>query len=880
MLLAAISSDPRGRSIVGDLIEEWHERPAGWSRDLWYWRECVLLAVRGRSVRGTPAGRAGERVRRALGFGALLPLEDLRHALRGVARAPFLTGVTVLALAVGVAAPTVMYALLVGVTRPLPVPEPEALVHVGRRYTESIVRGADVAWLRPLLEETRRGEGSLHAVGAFSLAQHDLSGEEGFPERRRGAAVTPDVFPTLRVEPALGRGITESDVERVGAEPVVVISDALWRERFGADPGVLGRHVRVDGRPHTVVGVMARGFAFPDDTDVWRPLDSSTSGVRTSAELVGRLSDSGSLEAVRERVEALMAGLRETGVVATDARVTLAAQPWGERSIDGNGRRMLRVMVLVVSFVLVIACANVMHVLLARALGRQQSTALRLALGAGRWRVVRQQWIEAAVLAMMGGVMGLGIAFVGVRALAAGMAPRLTWWMEIRLDLAVLAFAVALVAFAALITGLAPALQAMRLGGSRALLSSGGRRGTVGRVTSRVTGGLVVAEVALACTLLVLAGLLTRGALRNLEVVDGVDGASVLTASYALRAERYGGTDELISFHRTLVEEAAARPDVHAAAVSSHLPGVYAPMESVELEGVVYERSEDRPTTHVVRISPGFLNALGVAPLRGRDLSWSDGADEGAVALVNEPFVQRHLQGVDPLGLRIRVGARAGSADPGVWATVVGIVPSLGLDNGRDFDDTGVYLPLTYAPPRSAHLLLRAARGIRPETLVPAARAAAARLDSDLALTDTSPLNETIAATRDMERLFATLFGVFGLSGLVLAAVGLYGLLAFTVRRRVRELGVRSALGARPHTLVWTAIRGSTVQIGVGLVIGVGLAVVVAPLLGTLFMGYDPRDPVAYGAVAATLLLTGVVATLGPARGASSVDVAEVLRAE
>ena len=284
--------------------------------------------------------------------------------------------------------------------------------------------------------------------------------------------------------------------------------------------------------------------------------------------------------------------------------------------------------------------------------------------------------------------------------------------------------------------------------------------------------------------------------------------------------------------------------------------------------------------THVVHVSPGFVDALGVAPVRGRDLSWLDGGEGDIAALVNEPFVRERMRDVEPIGARIRVGARAVDAEPGAWATVVGVVPSLGLDNGRDFDDTGIYLPITLAPPRSAHLLLRAGPGTGPEALAPVARGVAARLDPDLALTGTGSLDEAIAATRDMESLFATLFGFFGLSGLVLAGVGLYALMAFTVGRRVRELGVRSALGAGPRALMWTAVRGGAAQIGAGLVIGVGLAAVIAPALGTLFMGYDPRDPAAYWAVASTLLATGLAAILGPARRASSVDVAEVLRAE
>lgn len=885
ILRAALPTDRRGESILGDLLEDWHERPAGIRRRLWYWRECLRLAARyARVPPRLPGGPPQHGGRGRAGRGSLLAFDDLRQSIRQAARAPLVTVVTVLALGVGVAAPTVMYALLVGVTRDLPVPDPDALVHVGRRFTPTIIRGADVAWLRPFLATDGTAEGVLESVGAFSIAQHDVSGEEGFAERRRAAAISPGVFTTLSVEPVLGRGITEGDLGGNADEPVVVVSDALWRERFDADPGVLGRTLRIDGRRHVVVGVMPRGFAFPDDTELWVALDPFAPAPGRSAELVGRLAPSGSLAALQQRTGSVMEGLRDEGVVAPDGRATLAAEPWSNRGIDANGRRLLAVMVLVVSFVLVIACANVAHLFLARALSRRRSTAVRLALGSGRWRVVRRHLVEASVLSLLGGTVGIAIAAVGVRLLAAGMAPRLAWWMEIRLDPAVGAFAAGLVLLAALLTGIVPAVQASRSAGVPVLQGApGSGRATSGRGIRRVTGALVVAEVALACTLLVVAGLLTRGALRNLEADRGFDTTTVLAASYDLRPDEYPSTAEVGAFHRRLLEDVGDRPDIVTAAVTSHLPAIFSPMESIEIAGRVYQRPEDRPTTHVVRISPGFLDALGVAPVRGRDLDWTDG-DEGALGiLVNEPFVRQHLDGQDPLGTRIRVvgrGSPSVEAAPGAWGTVVGVVPDLGVDNGRDFDDTGIYLPLMDAPPRSAHLLLRAGPGAAVEALTAGVRTTMAELDPDVALRDMDSLGGRIAATRDMERLFAQLFAFFGLCGLILAGVGLYALMAFTVGRRIKELGIRAAVGARPAALVWTTVRSGVLQISAGVAIGLGLGALVAPLFGTLFMGYDPGDPVAYVTVALTLIATGSIATLGPARRASSVDLAEVLRGE
>jgi predicted permease len=833
------------------------------------------------------AGRsAPERGRR------FLPIQELREGARRALRAPFASVLTVLALGVGIAAPTVMYSLLVGVTRDLPVPEPEGLVHVGWRYTPTIVRGASSDWLRSVLEHPAGAEGSLASVGAFGLGRHDISGEDGFPERLRGASVTPGVFRTLGVEPALGRLIGPGDGET--GEPVVMLSDGLWRERYGRDPDVLGRRIRVDGAPHTVIGVMPPRFGFPDDTELWLPLVLDAPARARSVELVGRLAEGASVKGLRERVSTILAGLRDTGAVSLDVRGSLDAQPWNDRAIDPSSRRMLHVMVLLVSFVLVIACADVAHLFLARAVAQRRETAVRVALGAGRWHMIRQHLAEASVLAAIGGLVGLGLASVGVRALAAGMAPRLMWWMDIRLDPAVVLFAVGLVGLAALATGLVPALDATRVDVA-SLLRDGGRGQSGVRRGSRLMGGLVVGEVALTCALLVVAGLITRGAIGSLDTDGDFATASVLAASFDLRADRHPGEQELSAFHEELVARMEAQPGVAAAGIVSHLPGIYSLSAAVEMEGETYPRPEDRPTTHVIRISPGFLDAMNVRPVRGRDLAWSDGRDAPLPALVNEPFVREHMGERDPLGTRVRVAPdpsgstedAAGTddaddmqgADAG-WATIVGVIPSLGLAVGRDPDDTGIYLATVADPPRGAYLVARAGLGTGATDLAPAARAVAAELDPDLALSGVDTLDELMRATRDMETLFATLFGVFGLTGLVLTCVGLYGLMAFTTGRRLRELGIRSALGARTGSVVWTASRTATLQIATGLAMGLGLAALVAPMLGDLFMGYDPRDSATYVAVALTLSATGLAATLVPAFRALSLEISDVLRAE
>ena len=877
LLRAALPEDLRGRTILGDLFEEWHTRPAGPRRALWFWREGGRVALRYLFVRRRLPGQRPGDGRRRRPSPSIPPLDEVGQTLRGVLRAPGATLLTVIALGTGIAAPTVMYSLLVGVTRDIPVPDPDAIVHVGRRFTPSIVRMAPRTWVLPFLEDPGSGGAELQAVGAFANGRWDLSGGGMLPERRQGSMVTPGVFAALAVPPALGRLPGDADVH-ADAGPVVVLSDALWRSRFGADPDVLGRRVRLDGRPHTVVGVMPPGFAFPDEAELWIPLDPTAPDAPSSVEVVGRLAPGASVEALRQRAAAVTGGLRASGdeEAVRAPRATLDAEPWSERAIDGDQRRMLRLMLVLVSFILVIACADVAHLFLARALARQRDAAVRLALGAGRWRVARRPLLEAALLAALGGVAGLALAAVGIRALEAGMSARLAWWMEIRLEPAVVLFATALVAAA----GVLPALRATRVDPG-ASLREGGRGASGGRGLTRLTGLLVAAEVALTCTLLVVAGLLTRGALRSMDTDGSFATASVLTAAYELRDDAYPTADDVLSFHRELTDELGRRPDVAAVALVSHLPAIVSGAGPVEVEGET-AAGVDVPRTHVVYASPGLLDALDVAPLRGRGFTWSDGATEPLAALVNEDFVRERLGGRDPLGLRLRLAAAGTDAasTPTPWATVVGVVPALGVSNARDPDPTAVYLPLSAAPQRDPWLLVRAREEGTAAALTPAVREAVAGLDADLAIYEAGTLEEKILANRDMERLFSAVFLLYGAAGLLLAGVGLYGLMLFTVGRRVRELGIRSAMGAAPARVAWIAVRAGALQVGAGLAVGLGLAAAVAPLLGTLFMGYEPRDPVAYGVVALTLLATGVAAVLTPVRRALALDVAAVLRAE
>lgn len=852
---------PAGLSIIGDLGEEWSHRPPGIPRDAWYVREAARLAVRYAAARAAAAALGAPS---ALLSGAG---DDLRHTVRRLARSPGQLAFTVVALGLGVAAPATMYTIAEGLTREIEVPEPERLVTIGQRTSATSINVGPYRWFVPLV-----GDGATEAIesiGLFDVEVMDFSGDGVVPDRALVGRFTAGVFDVMRLQPVVGRRFTASD-ENPAADPVALISWALWQSRFSGDPGIVGTTVRLDGTPATVVGVMPEGFRFPSDASVWIPMvppaDLSPRLGEEQVEAVARLSAGASVEGLGARARAITDALRRGGEEIGPER-GLAAESWRYYTLGREPRMILAAMVLLVSFVLLIACADVANLLIARALGRARDTSVRVALGASRWRIVRQHVWEAAVLATLAGAIGLGLAAAGTRAFERAMAGTLAYWMEFRLDLSVLAFCAALVLVAALVTGLLPALQSRKVDVMPALQQGG--RGASGYRIGRWSRALVIGEVALSCALLVASGVMTKGALNRLGGQGNYEQETVLTARYYLRG--YSGPDAE-RFHRQIVEEVRQRPGVAGAALTSALPGSLFPnLAPFEIDGEPPEN--DARETHVLHVSPGYFQTLGSSVLAGRDLTWRDGAEEPLAALVNEAFAARWLAGREPLGARVRLEGEE------AWATVVGVVPDLGLVRDAAAG-AGLYLPMSAMRGRSSAILVRGEPATDPLMLLPDLRAVASGLDPDLPLTETQTLAEQLRRTRVGEAGFAVLFLAFGAAGLVLAAVGLYGLLSFTVGERTRELGLRTALGAAPWRVLSRALGGGALQLAAGVLAGSAIAALAVPLLGQALLGGDPRDPRVYAWVAAVLTTAGLLAALGPARRALRVDVVRSLQGE
>ncbi|HUH14075.1 MAG TPA: ADOP family duplicated permease [Longimicrobiales bacterium] len=798
----------------------------------------------------------------------------LTDALRSLRRAPFLALFATVALGLGIAAPTTMFSIVDGVLRDVPVPRPHELVHVAGTHRDAStprpwVSMTDVAALG---EQAR----TMH-VAAYSTIDVDISGGDEHAIERPAANLSPNLLDVLEVRPLLGRGFTEGDAVP-GGPAVVLLGHDLWQARFGGDPRIVGRTIRVNGLPHEVVGVMPAGFRFPERHQIWAPLHvrsmDEAARVGGSYQVVARLKPGVGLERADAEADAIGRRLAAERPDTHEKR-GLLAQPYAYTVVPANARVILKTMLLLVSFVLLVACANVANLLLARAVAAGRETAVRAALGASRRRIVVTHLAESGMVAAAGGVLGLAGARLGIVAFNRATQGQLAYWMDIRLDAAALLFATGAVALAALLAGLVPALQSSGVELNETLKEGG--RGETGFRLGRLSRALVVVEVALSFTLLAVSGLMIKSMLVRLDAGGGYEAADVLTGRYTIRHGHYPERADRLRFHAGVLERLERVPGVERAALGSTLPGLGAPERPIEIEGRAYRAEGERPRTRVVSVTPAFFETFGVRVLRGR--AFTDSDDDGApmVALVNTAFAARHLPGTDPLGQRVRVTDFLAGPETG-WATVVGIVPPMGLGSRAQGEEDGLYLPLAQTPYFNVTVAARVASGLSPTSLAPALRDAVAELDRDVAVTSIMTLEARIAERRQFDRVFSTLFLLFGLAALLLAAVGLYGVLAFSVSRRRRELGIRMALGASRGRVAWRATGAGVWQVGVGVLLGLALALTLAPVLGPAIEGVAPNDPGVYGVVILAMVVVGIVAAAVPARRAVGVEVGEVLR--
>jgi predicted permease len=803
---------------------------------------------------------------------------DLRHAVRMLVRTPGLSAAAILTIALGVGLTTHTFSIVYGsVVRGIPYPGAERLVGLSQGVPADGIHQRNV----PLHDylDWREQQTSFEDIGALSTGTVNLSDDDRRPDRFLGAFTTWTALPLTGAVPVLGRVFRE-DEDRPDAEAVIVLGYDVWQNRYGGDPAVIGRSVRANGKLHTVIGVMPERFAFPFNSHVWLPLARDPHAVERGGgnwlEVFGRLKPGVTLDAARTELTAISARLAEA-FPATNSGVVAELAPYTERYMPAQITATLWVMLAAVFGVLLIACSNVANLLLARAVTRSREMAVRTALGASRSAVMRLMLVESLVLALAGGALGLTLSHIGIGLFNATLVDiEKPFWIDIGMFPAVLLFSVAMTLLASVVSGTIPAIKAS--GAGIAELLKDGSRGSGVRV-GRFAAALVVGEIAISFGLLIAAGFMVKSVINVSTVEMGFDTQRVLTARVGLPQLDYPEATDWLAFQDRLVERAAALPGVRGVALTSHLPMNDANMYWYGVEGVGYASDRDYPFANSATVAPGFFSTMGTRIVAGRDFTEADNADGLQVTIVNGSFARRAFGDEPALGRRIRTG-RSDSESP--WRTIVGVVPDLRIGGGVGGigSDERIpemfYIPLRQAPQRFVSIALRTAG--EPMALAPDLRELVAALDPNLPIYDVDSMEGVIETNTWAFGLFGSLFGMFGGSALFMAAVGLYGVMAFSVNRRRQELGIRMALGARPRDIARLVFGKASVQVGIGLALGLALGFGLATPLRVMMFDVNVLDPTVYLSIALVLAATATLACLVPARRATRVDITEVLR--
>jgi putative ABC transport system permease protein len=797
-------------------------------------------------------------------------LQDLRYGVRMLARAPAFATVAVATLALGIGANTAIFSVVNALLiRPLPYPASDHLVMV---WQDMSARGGPATeWATPGNFADWKSSGLFSGTTAIQGWQPTLTGA-GEPEPLTGEQVTFEYFDVLGVPPVLGRSFRpEEDVPN--APRVAVISHALWQRRFGGDPAALGRIVTLGGEPHEIIGVMAPSFrpAVVRTAEIWRPRRLNLAAPSRGAvvlRVIARLKPDLTLEQTSASASRLAAQLAATYPESnTGAGIALATL---HSQVVGDVQQGLLVLLGAVAFVLLIASANIANLLLARASARTREIAVRFVLGAPRGRVVRQLLTESLLLAAVGGAFGVLLGLWGIEALVALAprgAPRID---EVGLDAAVLTFAAGLTLATGLLFGVVPAAQASRADVTPGLKSA--PRGLSSGAGYRTRRALIVFEIAAALVLLVGGGLLMRTLLRLQSVDLGFNPDRVLVGQVNPPRTEYSSDARLVAFYDRLLERVSVLPGVEVAALSSIVPlGGDSDMD-IMIEGRPRPRTDAEATTVWYRlISPDYFRAMGVRIELGRGFERGESAP---AVVVSEASARRFWNDENPIGRRVRF-----SGDPAApWFTVVGVVSEVRMRGARGGSRSEVYLPYWQFPEIGTNVVLKTTGS--PELLTAPLRQAVREVDPDIAVAGVAPMAALVADSIDEPRFVAALIGVFAMLALALAAVGVYGVIAYSVAQRTQEIGVRMALGAgRREVLALVIVDGLKLTCA-GIVLGAGAAVVVSVSIKSLLFGVQPIDPLTFVAMTAALVGTSLLACLLPARRAARVDPMRALRNE
>jgi predicted permease len=795
---------------------------------------------------------------------------DLKYTLRWLLRQKASTAAVAGMLALGIGANVVVFSLVNGlVLRPFPFPQPDRLVYINETAPKWNLELVGINY--PDFHLWKQNVQLFEAIALWETVSLNFS-DGANAERIEGLRVTADFAKVLGVEPLLGRMFTAEE-DRPKAPAVTVIGEGLWRDRFGASADVLGRTMKLDGVTHTIVGVMPAAAAFPADMRVWVPLagDPNQEGQSYGAEGLGRMKPGVTADAATR-------DLQRTQEPIWNARdkeriVSPFARPLRDQLVERYSTAA-NALLVAAALLLVVTCANVASIMLARALGRRREMAIRLAVGASRLRLLRQLFLESLVLATAGGLAGLALGRWALQILIAGAGDQIPPWTAFDLDVRVVAFAVAATLLSALLSGLTPALHAIR-SSVRGAMHEAGTGSTATPGGRRTLAWLVGAEFALAAVLLICGGLLLRAYDRVRQIDPGFTPDHVLTFAIALPEAVYPDGPKRLAFWNRLRATLGDLPGVESAGIVSCVPlgchwGTF-----FDIEGrAPLAPGQSNPVTLYRPASPDYFKAMGVRLKAGRFFEEEDGREGSHVLIVNETFVKTFWPGVtDPVGRRIR-----GTGKTSPWMRVVGMVEDVrhyGLERPMR---PGIYVPLRQHPAGTLSVAIRTAAD--PASFTPTARAALRALDPELPLYQVRTMEEALARSLAQRSLYSWLLGVFASLALVMALGGTYGVTSYLVSQRTREIGIRVALGARTAHITRAVLRTSLTVVIAGLVAGIAASLAVARLMADLLFGVPPHDTTVLLAAAGLLGATAAAANWLPARRAARVDPMRTLRTE
>ena len=810
-------------------------------------------------------------------------LQDLRYAARLLVKDKWFTAVAATALALGIGVNTAVFTFVNAVLiRGLPFDNPDRIISLGT--TDARNRQLGVSRLD--FTDWREASRSFAGLALMQPASINISDEGRAPEQFQGSYQSANMFQVIGVGPIIGRDFLPED-DRPAAAPVMIISNGIWKNRYGSDPSIIGRSIKVNSVAATVIGVMAPDMKFPFNNDVWVAMSVLPSEVRDAKrdvrnfQAIGRLAPGVTLQQARAELQNITQRLVQE-YPTTNKDVRASVMTFNDRVTGPQIKLIFLSLMGAVAFVLLIACANVANLLLARAAQRSREIAVRVSLGASRWRIVRQLLVESVLLSVVSGILGLGLSTWGVRMFdVATTGVGKPYWMTFTMDKIVFAFLAAICLGTGVLFGLAPALHVSKTDVHEVLKEAGGRSGSGGMRARRWTSALIVVEVILTLVLLAGAGFMMRSFLVLYRADLGIDTSRLLTMRMTLPLSKYPRPEPRTRLYQQLEERLRHVGAIQASAITSNPPMFGGMMRQLTVDGRPAPAGERPPEVTMLSVSAGYFDTIGARMLRGRAFTDVDGTPGHEAAIVNQRFVTMHFPGEDPIGRRVRLADSTPQVQPPppLDATIVGVGPTIRQRNFQDPDpDPVVYLPYRADPQRFGTLIVRAAGD--PAQITSLVREEMRAIEPDLPLFNILTMDQLLAQQRWPFRVFGSMFAIFAVIALVLSAVGLYAVTAYSVTQRTAELGVRMALGAQPAQVMWLVLRRAFVQLGVGLPLGIAGAFGVGKLLQILLVQTSPRDPVTIGSIALLMMVVSMAACVWPARRATRLDPVSALRYE